>query len=154
MKFQKNNRSSLFLIELIFCVLFFSMGSAVCIQAFAKAHQVCNEASDLSFASAQASSAASVLRYTDGTCESVSALFPSAQGSGYEMTVYYDSKQQPCEKKAAAYAMNISTVPDGEKRFSSITVKRSDGETIYELEIRYPAYESSGADNIKEEVKP
>lgn len=50
--------------------------------------------------------------------------------------------------------MNISTVPDGEKRFSSITVKRSDGETIYELEIRYPAFKSPGADNIKEEVKP
>ena len=66
MKFQKNNRSSLFLIELIFAYFSFLWGSAVCIQAFAKAHQVCNEASDLSFASAQASALPAVLRYTDG----------------------------------------------------------------------------------------
>lgn len=154
MKLRKHNRSALFLIELIFAVLFFSIGSAVCVQAFVKAHQISTDASDLSFASAQASSAANVLRYTDGTCGSVSAYLPSAQGSGLDFTVYYDSDQQPCDEKDAAYAMDISTFAEGDKRSSSITVKRSDGEMIYELDIRYPAFENADSADIPEEVIP
>ena len=39
MKYQRhNNISSLFLLELILAVLFFSVASALCIQIFTKAH--------------------------------------------------------------------------------------------------------------------
>ena len=58
----KPARSSLFLIELIIAILFFSAGSAVCVRAFAQAHLMSQAASDLSSASAQVSSAASVIR--------------------------------------------------------------------------------------------
>ena len=54
--------SRLFLIELILAVLFFSLGSAVCVQVFAKARAGSVEARDLAFASSAASCAANVLR--------------------------------------------------------------------------------------------
>ena len=62
----RHSRSSLFLIELIIAILFFSAGSAVCVRAFAQARLTSQAAADLSFASAQVSAAASAVRYTDG----------------------------------------------------------------------------------------
>lgn len=50
-------------------ILFFSLGSAICIQVFVKAHTLNQSAQDLSFASAQVSSVASVVKYTDQTME-------------------------------------------------------------------------------------
>ena len=67
MSIRNSSKSSLFLIELIIAILFFAIGSAVCVRAFVKAHDLSMRAKDLSFASAQASSAASVLEYTDGS---------------------------------------------------------------------------------------
>lgn len=157
MRFQRNTRSSLFLIELIIAILFFSLGSAVCVQAFVKAHQTSQAASDLSFASAQASSAAAVLRYTDGTCEEASAYLTSASGSGLDFSVFYDSDQQPCSEGSAAYTMTVSTREDGNRRYSSISVYKADDELIYELETRYPAFYGSTADedsSFSEEEAP
>ena len=64
---HNNTRSSLFLIELIIAILFFSLGSAVCVQAFAKAHTLTAQARDLSFASSTVSAAANVIKSTDGS---------------------------------------------------------------------------------------
>lgn len=51
MKYQHhNNTSSLFLLELILAVLFFSVASALCIQIFTKAHLMSQDARDLNFA--------------------------------------------------------------------------------------------------------
>ena len=51
MKYQRhNNISSLFLLELILAVLFFSVASALCIQIFTKAHLMSQDARDLNFA--------------------------------------------------------------------------------------------------------
>ena len=51
MKYQRhNNTSSLFLLELILAVLFFSVASALCIQIFTKAHLMSQDARDLNFA--------------------------------------------------------------------------------------------------------
>ena len=72
----RHSRSSLFLIELIIAILFFSAGSAVCVRAFAQARLMSQAAADLSFASAQVSAAASAVRYTDGSAASIAELSP------------------------------------------------------------------------------
>ena len=59
MKYQHhNNTSSLFLLELILAVLFFSVASALCIQIFTKAHLMSQDARDLNFAVNEVSSMA------------------------------------------------------------------------------------------------
>ena len=59
MKYQRhNNTSSLFLLELILAVLFFSVASALCIQIFTKAHLMSQDARDLNFAVNEVSSMA------------------------------------------------------------------------------------------------
>lgn len=50
MKRTSNSRSSLFLIELIIAILFFSLVSAVCLRAFARSHILTENARDLNAA--------------------------------------------------------------------------------------------------------
>ena len=55
---QRRHRSSLFLLELILVIFFFSLASAVCIQLFVKAHLTEQETKALNHAIPLAESAA------------------------------------------------------------------------------------------------
>ena len=139
MKRPRHTRSSLFLIELIISILFFSVGSAVCIQAFAQARLMSQAAEDLSFASARVSGAASVIRYTDGSLESVQRYLPSARQTDGGYQICYDRNQQPCEEENAAYILSIHTEQTGNRTDAHLVMTDRDRETIFELSLRYPA---------------
>lgn len=55
------NPSSLFLLELIFAILFFSVASAVCVQIFVKSHTLSTQAHDLTQASRRAGDVAELI---------------------------------------------------------------------------------------------
>ena len=152
----KHTRSSLFLIELIIAILFFSAGSAVCIQAFVQAHLMSQKASDLSFASAQVSSAASVVRYTDGSPEAIAGYFPGAEeipgaeaaadteNGGQTCAVYYDEERQLCSAEDAAYILTIHTEQEGGRTDARLSMSSAEGSSIYELSLRYPSGAAAG----------
>ena len=131
----KNTRSSLFLMELIIAILFFSIGSAVCVQAFVQAHLTSQAARDLSFASSGVSSAANVVRYAGDT---LSSYYPTAVSDGDETVVYYDSGFAPCDGDDAAYALRILTTREHGAENAHIRMLDAGGKLIYELELRYP----------------
>ena len=135
---MNNTRSSLFLIELIIAILFFSLGSAVCVQAFVKAHTVSMDAHDLSFASSTVSSAASVVKYTDGALDSVQAYFPGAFLDGNDIAVCYDDNHTPCTQEDAAYTLRIKTDSQVGAETARIWMDSRDGQLLYELDLRYP----------------
>lgn len=135
---HNNTRSSLFLIELIIAILFFSLGSAVCVQSFAKAHTLTSQARDLSFASSTVSSAASVIKYTDGSLEQVQAYFPAAHDEDGDVVACFDESFAPCTADDAAYIMLIHTDAPGLVHTASIRMDGRDGEKLYELQISYP----------------
>ena len=140
----KHSRSSLFLIELIIAILFFSAGSAVCIRAFSQAWLMSREAADLSFASAQVSSAASAVRYTDGSAEALRAYFPETEaleeeGDSRTCAVYYDEDRQPCSAAEASYILTIRTIQDGNRTDAFLSMAGPDGESIYELNLCFPS---------------
>ena len=62
---QISRRSSLFLLELIIAIAFFSIAAAVCVQFFAKSHDLEQESSRLNHAVHLATSAAEEFRYYD-----------------------------------------------------------------------------------------
>lgn len=135
----QNSRSSrLFLIELMIAVLFFSLGSAVCVQAFAKAHTASGEARDLAFASATVSGAANVVRYTDGGLTSFQTYYPGAFAAEDGYAVCYDSGFAPCGSGNAAYVLKVKTGGTGVSATASICMERVDGSVIYALDLRYP----------------
>ena len=62
---RTHNRSSLFLMEMIIAILFFSLCAAICIQVFARAHTLNNESTNLIEASNLSHNIAEV--YMNGT---------------------------------------------------------------------------------------
>ena len=121
MKYQRhNNTSSLFLLELILAVLFFSVASALCIQIFTKAHLMSQDARDLNFAVNEVSSMAEHM--SDGTLQDAAA--------------YYDSSYASCEKADAVYVLTVHYEPEDTLLKAHISMDTiADNRNIYTLDV-------------------
>ena len=121
MKYQRhNNTSSLFLLELILAVLFFSVASALCIQIFTKAHLMSQDARDLNFAVNEVSSMAEQM--SDGTLQGAAA--------------YYDSSYASCEKADAVYVLTVHYEPEDTLLKAHISMDTvADNRNIYTLDV-------------------
>ena len=96
MKRTSNSRSSLFLIELIIAILFFSLVSAVCLKAFTRSHILTQNARDLNASLMQVESTAELLR----------------TGEQADAQTFYSSSWKTCEEKKAAYTITVKEDPD------------------------------------------
>lgn len=137
------SRSGLILTELLFAILFFALGSAVCIRLTAQARLDSREARDISFASAQAASAASTVRYTDGSLDALSVYYPYAKESGDEILVFYNGEQEQSDRASAAYVMSIRTDCADIRKDAVITLSDKNGRVIYELHTLFPTPDQS-----------
>lgn len=129
-------RSSLFLMELMIAILFFSLASAVCVQLFVKAHLLSRETADLNQAVNQAQSTAEVLRGTDCSSSSISQYLPQAELDSQGFTLYYDSGWNSCKKEMAQYELRTELSFRPQMLYSHITVTKADEkEPIYQLDV-------------------
>ena len=152
MKYQRhNNTSSLFLLELILAVLFFSVASALCIQIFTKAHLMSQDARDLNFAVNEVSSMAEQISAgtlhpdtaasSDDTAASSddTASDPSTQISNdawQDDTAYYDSSYASCEKADAVYVLTVHYEPEDTLLKAHISMDTiDDNRNIYTLDV-------------------
>lgn len=121
MKYQRhNNISSLFLLELILAVLFFSVASALCIQIFTKAHLMSQDARDLNFAVNEVSSMAEQM--PDDSLQDAAA--------------YYDSSYASCEKADAVYILTVHYEPEDTLLKAHISMDTiADNRNIYTLDV-------------------
>ncbi|MCR5268475.1 MAG: hypothetical protein K6E16_08160 [Lachnospiraceae bacterium] len=128
------SKTSLFLMELIIVILFFSIASAVCMQLFAKSHTIGKQTQELNHAVAIAQSYAEVMRGTDGSMESILAAFPDAVAEDNYFEVFYDEQFQVCAPDKAAYVSDVTITPNGAIQNMEIRiVKLSDYSEIYTL---------------------
>lgn len=152
MKYQRhNNTSSLFLLELILAVLFFSVASALCIQIFTKAHLMSQDARDLNFAVNEVSSMAEQISAgtlhpdtaasSDDTAASSddTASDPSTQISNdawQDDTAYYNSSYASCEKADAVYVLTVHYEPEDTLLKAHISMDTiADNRNIYTLDV-------------------
>lgn len=121
MKYQRhNNTSSLFLLELILAVLFFSVASALCIQIFTKAHLMSQDARDLNFAVNEVSSMAEQM----------------PDDSLQDAATYYDSSYASCEKADAVYVLTVHYEPEDTLLKAHISMDTvADNRNIYTLDV-------------------
>lgn len=145
MKYQRhNNTSSLFLLELILAVLFFSIASALCIQIFTKAHLMSQDARDLNFAVNEVSSMAEQI--SAGTLHSDTAASaddtasdPSTQmpdDSLQDAAAYYDSSYASCKKADAVYVLTVHYEPEDTLLKAHISMDTiADNRNIYALDV-------------------
>ena len=145
MKYQRhNNTSSLFLLELILAVLFFSVASALCIQIFTKAHLMSQDARDLNFAVNEVSSMAEQLsagtRHSDTAASSDdTASDPSTQmpdDSLQDAAAYYDSSYVSCKKADAVYVLTVHYEPEDTLLKAHISMDTiADNRNIFTLDV-------------------
>lgn len=145
MKYQRhNNISSLFLLELILAVLFFSVASALCIQIFTKAHLMSQDARDLNFAVNEVSSMAEQISAgtlhsdtaasSDDTASDPSTHMPD--DSLQDAAAYYDSGYASCEKADAVYVLTVHYEPENTLLKAHISMDTiADNRNIYTLDV-------------------
>ncbi len=106
---NRRHRSSLFLLELILVIFFFSLASAVCIQLFVKAHLTEQETKALNHAIPLAESAAEAFHSVSGNLEELRSLFPEGHLSedGGSFQVFYDKDWHPAEDGEGVYVLAI-----------------------------------------------
>lgn len=135
MRQKASSKSSLFLLEMMICIVFFAAAAAGCVQVFARAHLFSQEAEELNMAQSLAASAAEEL-----TC------------FGEPFARYYDSCWQECEKESV-YQVTVEVAPEGRMRHLRIQVQKVSGEqtVLYTLETdRYVPYMEKEASDEKE----
>ena len=143
MKGTPAKRSSLFLLELIIAILFFSLTSAVCVQIFVRAHLISRQTQELNMALEKVSGFSEVFL----TGDSFSELLPeaadeseNADGSA-EYVVSYDENWQICNSSDAAYQVQIQIEPQGALLHGTFTARSAsdtaETSVIYSMETDY-----------------
>lgn len=138
MKERKSSRSSLFLIELIISIFFFTIASAVCIQLFAKSFLLSQNTRDLNSAVNYAASTAEVLDSCMGDMNEVQKIFPQSLLDESVLYFYYDTKWKICSKADARFMLTLTISNDVHQKTGQIEVfKDTDNPVlIYQLDTR------------------
>ena len=132
---NNHSRGSLFLMEMIITILFFSVAATICTQCFVKAHLIGIETTELNHAVALAQGYAEAMRGTDGDIDSIIAVYPEAvKGDASYFEIFYDNDFNPCDADIATYAGDVTLNPNGPVQNMDISIVRlSDSHIIYEL---------------------
>lgn len=115
MRSRPVKRSSLFLLELIIAILFFSLASAVCVRFFVKSHTLSRETGNLTAAVNMASGQAGLF-----LAEENYMLYMKSNSYDFEVTgdtsvfyKYYDETWNSCEPEQAAFEFQTVIEKDG-----------------------------------------
>ena len=139
MKRTPAKRSSLFLLELIIAILFFSLTSAVCVQFFARAHQISRQTQELNAALEKVSGCTEIFLaggdFTDIFGDRISCTRQPDGSADY--TLCYDSSWQLCTHADAAYTLQIRIQPSGRLLHGCFTASRLKSNTPDENPVIY-----------------
>jgi hypothetical protein len=96
MKNPTSAKGTLFLMELVLAILFFSVSAAVCASVFAKADYLADKSRNISFAVSEVSSAASYYKAENGNLEKTSE-FLGGTSDGSQIVVTYNKNWEKNE---------------------------------------------------------
>lgn len=122
-------RSSLFLLELIIVILFFSLASAVCVRFFVKSHTISQDTTTLNMAVNQVSAYAELFLSDSDFAEE---LVNDAHS-----TVYYDGDWQTCSEDDAVFSLQITIAEDENFQNGTFSMNQMDSENqIYSVSVK------------------
>lgn len=105
---MRNSRASLFLMELMISILFFSLSSAVCIQLFVKAHTINADTEDKSNATLIAQDISELFHHTKGDKEQLLSYYTKYESTTNEVLLYFSENGSSCAKEGARYIATLS----------------------------------------------
>ena len=110
---MKHSRSSLFLMEMIIAILFFSLASAVCIQLFARSHLLSTQTVNQNHAVIQAQNMAEYYLSLEGNVAAMQDLFsPSELTDENTLLLTFDSCWNLCSaENGGSYQAELVHTP-------------------------------------------
>ena len=125
---HSHSKLSLFLMELIMAIMFFSLAAAVCVRLFVGAHSMSEQTKDLNNATIWCQNLAEAFTGQNGDLVRIGELFPgsyiasSADGDGCEGTLilFFDKDWE-----------RFSEVPSGAYYEAILEIKKSDADDVY-----------------------
>lgn len=127
---MKHSRSSLFLMEMIIAILFFSLASAVCIQLFAKSHLLSTQTVNQNQAVIRVQNLAESYLALDGDVTAMQALFSPSQLSDDDNTLFlaFDSDWNLCaDGDSTRFLAELHHTPAGENGIMEAVI------TVYDI---------------------
>lgn len=151
--------SSLFLMELILAILFFSIASAVCVQFFVKAHLLSHESDALNHAVNECAGVAEILDSADSISDGIALLeqlypsetYPDSSANPAEITeadisCCYNDDFLPCSANDSAYILYLH-IEQSEQMLSTnmrFCIDDEDSEMLYQLNTEHHIARGTG----------
>lgn len=132
---RTTRRSSLFLMELIIAILFFSLSATVCVRFFVKSYTLEKESQKLNHAVSAAASAAEIFRNQGSPSSLLAEEYPYGKSNDNSYLIYYDNTWTHCDPSDAVYALQLKTTESSPFIIGDITVTESEN-TIYHLTVK------------------
>ena len=138
---KSRSKSSLFLMELIIVIMFFTISAAICMEIFANAKVKNDYSRNVANAAFKAESIAEVYKNENGDLDKLSQKYKGTKTSDGVLEIYYDIDWKKSDRKNAAFTARVTETeePDIEKAFIEIfkenTGKQKDNkeENIFEI---------------------
>lgn len=123
MKQSLSRHSSMFLMEIIIAILFFSLVSAICLRIFTASHQMGQDTNDLNMAVNQTENIAELLTYAskepgfsssdmEGLAGFLTSEYPDIDIDDNILSIYYDENWNCCTAEEGTYFIKISGAND------------------------------------------
>ena len=119
---MRNSRASLFLMELMISILFFSLSSAVCIQLFVKAHTINEKTEDKSNAILIAQDISEYFHHADGDKEQILSYYTEYEETADGVLLYFTQNSNSCSASSAYYVATLNFGQDGSYKTLSFHV--------------------------------
>lgn len=134
---RTQSKSSLFLMELILAILFFSLAGAVCVQLFAKAHLSGEETVTQTHAVLWSQNLSEAFLACDGDMEQIKTWFPQGEAELSRFFLYFDANWEPCSKEEAFHQAFLEISSEKESFISaSVSVGNAPlSQTYYQLSV-------------------
>ena len=132
---QPAKRSSLFLMELIIAILFFSLASTVCVRIFVKSHTLEEESIQLNHAVLVTSSVAEIFRNQENPFEILEMQYPDGVKSDNHYQFFYAKDWSLCNKDEAVYTVIADFAKVSSFEIADIQVITSK-QSIYDLSVK------------------
>ena len=143
-KISAHSKTSLFLMEMIFVLLFLALSSAACICIFAAAKNNHIQAQEWRHIQTLTTSVGEILEDSDGTAKSFVSLFPDGQIQDNLIEWYYDSSWQLCSDSQAFYKMELTLHETANPRQGTLTFYHATNDIqIYTIDLVFPIIENS-----------
>lgn len=134
---MRSSRASLFLMELMISILFFSLSSAVCIQLFVKAHAINEATKDISKATLIAQDICEYFHYANGDKAQMLSYYNEYEESDDNIVLFFSKNRTICPKAEARYTVILSFEQNLSYRILNLDIHRMDkSDSLYQSTIK------------------